>query len=101
MSKREIGAYEKRESGASEIARFMRQKKYFDIDDADNPHPWYGGCDMMGPRLTCAECNKISPPWFVRAQEAILNYILPPQCYRTFFVVVLILVGVIVVEAAR
>lgn len=34
-----------------------KQVRYFDSSDADNPHPWYGPCDMMGPDLTCCECQ--------------------------------------------
>lgn len=34
-----------------------KQDRYFDSNDPDNPHPWYGPCDGLGPDETCCVCT--------------------------------------------
>lgn len=30
--------------------------RYYDSDDAANPHKWYGPCDGFAPGEECSEC---------------------------------------------
>lgn len=39
------------------MTKRWKQVRYFDSADIDNPHPYYGGCDAMGPDGTCCECT--------------------------------------------
>lgn len=34
--------------------------RYFQADNPDNPHPWYGPCDALAPDHGCCECQKVA-----------------------------------------